>query len=87
MDRFDKEFHQKWFLENEPFDCWEAFDGLRANIKDFLLQETQRVEREKAKGLIARLRGDLMDFKGDWEELQDILSERLEKEILANKLP
>lgn len=39
--RFDEKFHERggWYEQNAPFDCWDAFDGLRKNITDFLEQE------------------------------------------------
>jgi len=37
-EEFDKEFHKigGWYEKNSPFDCWEAFDGLRSDIKSFI---------------------------------------------------
>ncbi len=37
-------------------------------------------KKEVLREFVPKLRGDLMDFKGDWDELQDIITERLLKE-------
>lgn len=55
---FDKEFSKRggWYEKNTPFDCWEAFDGLRVDIKSFikslLSAKEAEIEEKKAECLI-----------------------------------
>jgi len=63
---FDTKFHERggWYEENCPFDCWEAFDGLRTGIKSFISQalDTQRKELDSKWFLaIAHLPKELRD--------------------------
>lgn len=65
----------------------DGFLEIQRQIKSLLSREIAAAKREEdgdaLKMFVSRLRGDLIDFSGDWDELQDIISERLGKELTA----
>lgn len=63
-ERFDKEFHKKggMYENNQPFDCWNSFDGLRKDIKIFINQELTQSKTDLLNALIEREESGSIEF-------------------------
>jgi len=78
-----KEKHWKFIFR----DMWETQFGMgtllewRYKVEYFINDIIKNETDEKLKEFVSKLRGDLIDFNGDYDKLQDIVSDRLIKEI------